>query len=859
MLDVQIFASPLASASKRISAGFIVADQLGDFFTGGGGDGGFISPELAAINPTISLDWAATPLLAGLQNIGFAQFLSDGNVRLGAGPREKNARAGVYILPREVPLDSQIGANSDVLSNGNTANHWIEDAGTWITGPGRVPRGGGGGTAIINRGSDETARARTAGVLPANRCLRFDLDFAGLKRSGPQPGFRLRWGEQWSFVFRHGEKVSIQRRGFTPAGLPQWLKIKTINAFPNANLFGGHYQVYLLRLDGRLLFGLEGKNGGSAYVWIFDSQLPENSVAGGAGGSAGAAGPVEPVLKDFSWAAAPLLVSAFNVRVRLEVAVVKWSLANGDLLTAILDRLLKRKTPITSAGTATMGGWQREGATATVTSAVEENTVSWRLTMTGSPDGLATPFVDRVQLRYTPAWTNPVPQTLNLRPAARTLNLSLALPPTLAGAEASAEFDRGDLDALCPGWQQNTLPWCPVSIRVKYRGENHSRLFRGRVFKPSKDSHSPGDRPLKITFRDPIVQLQKIGMVNMAPVDHRYPPGDILFAEKFLDSTGATGGYGLDGAPVPPGVLYTAEVIQETARIALGNHVADTMNGNGDPLRFLPPGHPPLFSLANDRVGLMQLEGALGGTNALTGSGFLLPPPFGDDVFSWWSKLAGDDRCIFYFGWPAENAETEPILMYGRYLQLIQSAVVRRVYDADYGGTSIQKLILDASTEYRPERDFNRVLVWAKEQPGLEGLLPALRMSEHRLPASDPRSAEKSFERTLIIRETIALLAAEAIGANVIAQMAGVNLQFPSFTLRGDERWRPNDILLPVMDGDGSDPSFGLHNQAFRAERIDHRFDFSAGDDAFKTTISPRVLSKAELQRLQRLQLLGVL
>jgi len=826
MLNVQILAAPITDISRRTGAGFIVADLLADLFPAGVSDVASFAPEGL---PGLSVEWGTMPQLDAISGLGCIQFLPDGTVRLGPGPKAEKARAGLFILPRVVPLDSQIGANRDDLDGDNTDLNWDTLSGVWRTVRPRNSREGGGGTAIYNTGSAVTQKAKMRGTLPANRCFRLDIETYGKDKSGPQPRLRPQWGEEWSLLLAHGMKPTLERKRAIGSGTPDWGIVQTLNNLPTCNLLGGHFVIWVLRIDGRLVILFEN-NGAFTGVWFHDYELSSTGR------------PQDARAKDVSWIAAPLRLNAQNCRARLEVAMVKWLLADGSLLTGSLSRHITRRSQGETEAVGSCGGWVREGTQANVTVESVGDTVSYSALFVSGPDGISTPFVDRIQARYRPTFGEVSPTTVNLRPGAIRLSVSQALPPILAGAEASIELDRDILAAKVPGWESVTQQWCPVEIWIGANDRSPRCVFSGYVFGVQKTSAGIGDRKMRLLLRDPIFRTQRVGEVYHALIDQRFPPLDLLFSERLAGAGG-----GVDGLPVGAGAdLYAAHCVQETARIQFGDGVADTMNGNGNALRFLPDGQPPILSTRSDAAGYYQVEAALGGQNALTSHGWIFPAPHGDALYDWWCRLSRDDRAIFYWGWPDGEETGPPVLMYGRYYNLIGAATRRRIYDANYGAGTVEKLIRLAQTERRPDKGPNRAAIWGPTAPGLEGLLPSLRMADGSLPSSDANSATRTWERTILVRDAWAVLGAEAIRDGLLAQLRNVSWLYPTITVRGDERIRMGDILDPRLDGAESDDSLELDGLLTRADRIDHEIDFLAGDDGFSTTLTPRPLTGIE-------------
>ena len=825
-LELHAYARPLSSIPKRTFGGFVVADRLGDLFKTGWGDATSFAPAVESQNPTISLDWAATPQLTTLQNIGFAQFVKGGEIKIGGGARVANSRAGVYILPRDAVLDSRIGDNAEDIPGGNTDLNWDAVSGTWTT---VVARGGadsGQGTAIFNRGSEVLSVAESRGNIPANRCLKVGFELSGKDPSGPQGGFRFEWGGRWSFVLRAGSKPSLERK-MVEQGSTAWQKVMVLNDFAGSNLFTGRYQAYILRLDGKLVFLLDSLSGGKQYLWTLDNFLEPD-------------GKTTP--PDVNWPAAKLRVTAYNCRARVEVSTVMWSDASGTAYTATMGRTLKKRQFIPSGqtATATCGGWKREGVTAAVVATVNDQSLDYELTLTASSDGIATPFVDKIGVRYTPVFTNPSLSNVDLRPAIVDASVSFGLPPVLNGNEATLNLDMHVLASKCTGWEDVTKQWCPVRITAKRFGSYSSHLHEGYIFQRRVVDNGIGQRFLSLTLRDDTMRLSKTGDVNHAAIDHRYPPMDLIFAERI------SGGLRENGSVIS-GKIYGGDLVKEILRIAMGDDVADSLNGNGNVTRYVPTNHPALLAPEIDAGGWLAMQNLLGeNVPGLTNAGFMFPPPFGDSALDWINKIAGLDRCVFYYGWPDGDMSAPAVPLYGRYLNLLSIVSKYTVTDTNYG--NITRLINQYDNERRGDKDVNEILVWGKEPEGLESILPSLRMALSRLDGADPRREELSWRRTQIIRNSLAQLPgnAEALANAIIAQLTGIDLQYPSIEVRGDERWRLGDIMTVKADGSASNANGDLDDNSYRIERIDHLFKPGGPDVGFTTKLYPRALSTFE-------------
>ena len=824
--DAEIKLGLPSGIPKKSFDSLIVADLLGEFAKPGFGDAGGVLPQsFYDANPTLAAPWARNAYQVRIENLTAVTFLEDGTARFGAHAG-KGVGFGFYIIPREAALDAKIGDNADDFNGDNTEMNWEAQSGTWATSSAFEK---GGGTAIFNRGSDETAVASSAGEIPANRAHRVDLALQGaLRRGGKHPLVRHFFGNSYCIELQHGQKPQIQRVTYPADGGSGTLQIlKTFGALAPVNGHGGKYRILVQRIGGRLVVSIGGQS-----VWLLDAQ----STMGD--------GRQNNTVRDILWPAANWQLETQNLRVRAEYAVIKFSTPDGVALTGSLIRTIPRTVPLDPSvgAVASVGGWKRAGTRAEVAPTLDEGSVTYTLTLTGGPDGIDTPLVDKVLVKYAPTWTNPVQSEIDVRSCCESLSLSFVAPPDGAGAQGTLVLDRNRLDQQFPNWQNFAQMWNPVTINVKRAGTGYAKMFQGYIFKPSRASGLGSERGLTLVLRDSMVRLQKLGECNNAAIDHHYPPLDLFFAAR----QGNNGGYDANGRPTG-GSLYIAECVQEVLRIALGDEAADSINGNGDPLRFIPENHPPLITSRNDTAGWSTLDAIGGGSTPIASGGWLAPPPFGSAAYDWIMDLARRDRCVFYYGWPDGTNSDWPVPIYGRLQSILgaQSIPLHLLPDVAVNG-NWTRLLQSMEIEKRPERDVNVVDVWGAEAQGLEGLLPSLRVASVPLPAADPRHARNSWERKLIIREPLALLGAEAIARGVIDLLSGVNMQWPSFTFEGDERVGLGHLVAASLTGENADASSGIGRQRFRIERADHTINFSRDSGDYKMTVWPRPLTSGE-------------
>lgn len=806
--------------------------------------------EVQDFNPTISLDWAAQPEFTRIDGaLTFCRFHKDGRVTFSAAPNEKTGGkedvAGWCLRRRYAPLDCKIGTT--VLDTTAFDNHWKTLEGTFeTTNPVRNPQS----TCLQNSGSELTARAQTKGDIPARRGLQFKVGCHGIiQADGPAPRVRcVMQKKKYSVLLPHGAKPCVEIQN----GSGEWSTIRTLKDLPAVNLAtGSDYTVEMFILNDRLVVGINNQ-----FFHIQEMNLPIRPGA-------------QPTPKKCDIPAGPIQFNAYNCRVAMGLALIKWADPDDLPYTGSFSTSTERKTyvPPETELIPHATGVANGGSLITATATVEDTSIDYIVTLTASPEGIETPLVTKCVLYKAPVWAYPTAAAIDVQAAMiGEWSVTHAMPPITSSSEATITLDRTLLSTKVSGsWEDyiDTDNPCEIVIRWKRRDSvtnavtydpapvdgvaQYYKLFKGYVYFVSKQTDGVFENTMTVNMRDPMVRLQG----NNARIDYRYPPLDW----KFLDAAA------IESTPVEnqsaPELtdlkIYGADCIQEIVRIALGDGEADAINGNGDTRRFLPADHPPLISATDNAGGLLALYGGLG--QAVTQNSWYFPPPFGDDAESWIKKISNEiDRCVAFYGWPDGADEDEwPVLCYGRIPEFLQKLHATQssfitIPDTNYVSGDVNKLLLMASTETRPERNINRVLTLGDVPTGgLEAVLPSLRMGEARLPADDPRRAELSWEKTLVLRNSLYMLpgAAEAVALKIIADITGLLMQFPQLTFRGlPVQW--GSVCVVRADGTGSDATLGLDGLPFRVERVRHSGTTGKLAD-WKTAVHTRPLSNSEL------------
>lgn len=836
--EIQVLCYPSSAISQRGSQ-FFSADNLGELVFPGYGDASAIAGASWADQ------WQFVSFGAQCR---FVRFNKDGTVDFDVqapkdrGSEEKDV-AGFILDGRDAALDSQL-EGEDELDGGHTNQTWTPIDGTWKTVlPPAMPRGGEIRTCIVNSdfGDDPTipCKAFTTGTIPANRSFVLPVLFSAHDPANSDSGFAFQWGTEgsaWSMSGDHGKPWAVFKQ---VNGVPKSRKILPVNA----NLHGGAYYIMILRIAGRLVIRINDQ-----YFWVTDYELPTSAAAG--------ADPhARPDLREAWWGEGQIKVSCRNVKARVGFGVYKWSSPGGSVYTGSIVRNLNRNSflPDDAEFDVRTAGYKWRGVGLTGTATVQSGAVQYTLALTASTDGIDSPFVHLVTVRRLPAHTGPSASPIDIGPAVKRLQIRKANPPTTCGDELEIEVSRNILEDVSASWQNYVKDFNPIHVLMRWKNDDGSHTdyempFHGSIHGIGKSSDEVKRWRGTIRGQDALVRLQKPAGV----IDYKVPPLDYWFA---------VAGQTLPGQAIPSNArFWTAQAVREIIRLFLGDTEATNFNGDGNALRFLPTGHPPLIDLTGDLCGWYELASLAGAANGYPvpipmKGGFLLPPPRGEDsdAWQWVLKLGKDDQAVCYRGWADNDSTAPPSFLYGRPLQLIANRTVRRYTDAVYTAGDLDRLMQAMETGTRPERQYNRVISHSRALTGgLEVLAPALVFFESRLDATDPNSAENSWERTAQLFNDIAILpgAAQSIAQNIISQLTGVTWRWPTITLqKGDAGAQYGDIAHLVLSGATSDPSIGLNNTNWRVETVVHTFTRDEKVD-FKTELGLRPLSTSEAAAL---------
>lgn len=863
--DVEINCYPLGANLQMSYLPLVIADNFGASLFPGMGDGvggfgGYGEAGFGALNPTIKDEWFRQPEYSRPpQNVQFARFRTGGDFVTGtaaAQPGGGNGSEGAageelsgwMLQARQAALDLKIGSNAALVDGGNTDWNWDGIAGQWrtVAPPGRAPFS----TGIMNSGAHSEARARSRGELPANRALWLEFDFLGMLpgtsagAATSAPGIQVGIGNDlYLLSLLHGQKVAV---GKALNGAPRVLK--WLDGGDTVNLSSGRLKLLFGRVAGRLVVEINGRA-----FWILESE--ELRVADERGQTHRAL--------TSAWPAGAVTLTCLNCRALLRGGMVKYSTPGGAAFIGSVARAINRRAPLSPNGgtdaqqrelAGYTGGWAREGTGAVVRASVGDGKVEYTCTLTASSDGISSPFVSKVLCYHAPGWKELSPAPLNVRGAATGLRISGGTPPGASGAEGTLDLDRVRLEALTPNWRDFVTGYRRVEIRARWNysdgttDADYHAIFKGEFFgAPRTGTDGFGRKTLSAQLCDPIAALREPSAV----VDHRHPPMDVFFA-KLFSGDALFGGSGA-------ATFYDYDAVREILGLYLGTAHAERL------LVLVPPSHPPLLSRDTDRAGYLALQMAFGASAGAppTAGGFLLPAPYGQDAISWIHQYAKLGRCLFFYGYGAnDNRRTEwPRPIYGRLRNILAGRPNWRVPDAVYLAGDQNRVMSGVDVETRPERDINRVLAWSSP-PGSEvPFLPALRMAESRVEEfdpDDPKRASLSRERTKVLRSDLAWVSGgvEALAQIVAREIAGVGMEWPRVRLFGDGRIAWGDKLTPEMsktlmlrgvEVPQSDVGLRLSGETHRVESVEHDLNFDAtGMDAWRTVAACRPLSASE-------------
>lgn len=827
---------PLSATPQRVTGGLNVVDAfgasllpgLGDLSNGNAPDGSSAPYSyFTGLNPTVNDAWFQQgSYTAAPQNCSFVRFQGDGTLKYSVDPLLASEVAngelcGWALTPRQAVLHSKIAPNQGDFSQ-TPEQHWEATQGTWRTSTALS----GTGTCITNVAcdTDHYAGARTVGTIPANRGAWYKFKATAGNPAGPLPSLLLSLADgTWGLLFEQDKPACLMKY---VDGEP--VRYKTLST-PVMDFDGKPILCELFRLGGCLCGSVAGIG-----FWVQETKP-------GLGDS-------PPKRIETTWPAGRAIIRAANCRATVAFGTIKWSDPDGVPYRENVSRRIPANVPPlgpTTTLTAYLSGWLNRSGVSVLPTVAPDVTpaMSGATDATGallcnyqlqaSVDGIDTPLLTKSLIQTDAVWQESTPTGLNVADCATSLRLSLAMPPIQPGALGSIVLDRTELDRRFDGvgdrknWRDYVKTYRVVEIKTQWKDDkgdmvgNPTTLFRGYAGGMVLTNNAYAEKGLTVQLLDPIWRLQD----NNARITHRNPPLDVFFARYGLDFA-AAGDY--DSAK-----FWGWDGVREIIRMFL--------RSEADRLRhFFPNSHYPLLSQDNDYAGYLPVMESLSGNKggAITTGGLLFPAPFNSDAASWINSLAKQDHAIFYFGWtPTDDRETEwPRPIYGRMLEIIKNRPTYDVYDSLYTGRTSDDWIFNAQLETRPAQDITE-LICTSNPPGTQstGLLPAFRIGQARLPASDPNSAANTgWERIAVEEIPLGWLTGgvEYVPQSVINALSNLTRVWPTITFKGDGRVNWGDsIRIHSRDG-----SMAIDGETYRVERIEHEWSGGGLRGDWRTT-----------------------
>lgn len=755
---------------------------------------------------------------ANLTSISFSNSASE------AATGAQEGVAFITLRPREFPVHCAIGDgvfNGPFGSGDYSALAWGAKRGnSWAQ---AVPDGY-DRSFIFHAAQtpDDHVRAVLHLPLAGNQAFRIDHIFEGSAVNQTKPvAHRLSWdNDQKSLLWKEGAPVSYQvRQGI------EWLQVRQLEGAPVFSKdYAGTETVWLLRIAGRLVIYLKSAGGGMTRHEIVGSEVPN------------AQGAPQLKLKAVSWEAGGLAVQSFGTMVKTGLALLYY--LDDDTPTAdnptpepvprtgsfgrFKPLPYRPNTPLLGVGRA--AGYQPLGTGVAVATQDSGTGVLYDCALVADALGIEVPAVSMVAAQLIAPYTVQSPEPLDITSAVESADIREAEPGTLPGAQGTIKLSRVQLEVLGEAagvnWQNYVAQYHRIEFwgRWKYDDGTYDEWARFPVeyiYNDTRDSEflQWGGT---LDVRDPIIRLTK----PAALIDGRYAPYDLLWAEQ---------------APAP---LFRAQIVQRIVEIELGADMAAKLNGNGDPLRYFPKGALPVLSQSDDRPGWFT------GITPPSTSFPVMVPNWGGDALSEINNLAKDEVGAFFFA-PDPDGSGEIVPMYVYYYTYLKLSGRPEITlpDAVYSSGDENLLVSRLSVLKKPETDANRAQVWV-QVPNLDTskFQPAPIVAQAQLDSTDPRAADHSWPRTLLVRDKPALYYAQGLGAFLLAEtvMSLYRLnqfRWPTATLdRGEQSIRWGDVVkfktqkeATTSDGDQSDATLGLDytqtGTKFRVLSVTHRID----------------------------------
>jgi hypothetical protein len=647
--------------------------------------------------------------------------------------------------------------------------------------------------------------------------VEFDFDGVAWGHEG-DPALRFEWGGNYSFLLRGlGARARpvVERRAAGPSGKLDWRPWRTLDdAAPlDAKFWSSRHVVLIYRLAGWLVVEIDG-----TAVWIGDVK------DGG--------------FKPVQWKAAPLRLSVVGVDVSLRLAELDCSRPAGFKREASVSsapsfpqNLIVRGTRVLRKGAgalqtrAAMHGTNLEKTkiVADWINAGGEGRVDYEATLQGTKS--SPPLLCSFAAQFPPtAPSEPLPP-VDIRPALESVSVETGDAETLPSAEARMQISIAMLERHVPGWQSAVLPFRPVLIQSDEQktGQWKDEFF-GYLLPDGAAASGFNDASISCIARDPKLKVRE----PAALVDGRFAPLDL-----HLDDDG--------------GDIYGCQCAQKLLGLELGPEVVTTFNGNGDPFRYLQPGHYPLQSSS----GVDYFTA----TEVPSQGGFRLPPPFGEDIEKWIKRLEGFDHAVCFHD-VAEGPDNgsddlgssrmRGAFIYGHVEMLFAARdAIYELHSSTAGANmgdslNVWPLLSRMSAQGLLESAFTRVQVWGVASEADAQFVPSLFVGSYKprndLSSLDPLSEVQSWPRTFLLRQ-------EFIGRSTALQDYADALAFSiwsEFGGRAPERWEftLEDQILPARWGE----KLLFADKELRVVHVRKSWTFGVGSKR-STSITARSLS----------------
>ena len=729
---MDIWCYPLSAIRKWTKRSFSIADGVDTLFVSGKSQGSQ-TPSTFTSSPS-ELDanktaWKKQPYVKNMENLDVWDLngvkglslrpviINQNNVITG----ESNRPSGDSNFATMDCIVSK-GMFTTILPDGSPKMTWIKHAET---------------TKVGNTSDSKVA----IGNLQRNESFVFRLRRFGTGHRDSSTASRVRvaWGNYaYSLLFPTDDQVSLQTRA-EKTDPSQNIKV---GDYLNARLFnvGAADEVYgqVYYLGGNLVVDLNGEK----VVY----QTEKHSI-----------GKDDYELTPIAAVKGPVYVEGYGSKYAICVNPVrfgKWSKNPGLTTTGSLVREFDAaRGPMNWGKSADQQaiGYRPEDSKASI-NVTPAGTAKWQYTfnVTAGRNGLDTPFITRIGVRYQGATSVASDDPINAGPYMLSANESVSEPAVQMGPEWDITFNRTALDEMFPDWRSYIGAFHPIEIDVgwKYRGvptvDKYRRLYDGIIY--TTDWNTPGynKREFKITATDQTLLLRKPAGV----IDHRYGPLDIYAGAISQGNYTAN-----QRKPHPSGYTITPpfenngkgaqsmmgwEAVMRILATAIGEEIADNLRV------YLDQGH---YGLATHKfLSGVQHSG-----------GWLWPAPWGQDPYSWLRQFCEIDFAEFYFAPTEDPVPGSPTRgmaypTYGNYYNIVPMMPTVHLYDGNY----TENVVGGIETANLYEHDFNRFLVW--------GRFPNADMSNLPFPAPimreaiiidnagvNPKAANVTFERTTVV------------------------------------------------------------------------------------------------------------